>query len=228
MLRNILKIPSSDINKILGVSSVKEYLLAIVSIKNSNNIPVLNEKGIRLSFEHLCFSHYHFSYCSLAYACFNYAKFKNSSFSFSNLCGVQFGSVTILGELSFASCNFDYAILSNFKYENGGRKISFSGCSFNNTTFRNIDITQMTFEGIAKLTRVILNNVTMSLKQINFFLPFSSIEKPKIIVTEDDFNEKEIKEINSVSKEKRNGLIIGMVKEKTKFPIMDDIVIIGF
>lgn len=225
-IRNILECSPQAINKIIKDSSVKDYILGVLSIRNSHSIPLLDEQAINLCFDSLYFSEYSFSYCSLEYCCFNNAAFDNCIFEFANLRGIQLNNLTVKDRVSFNSCNFDRAYISNLKFQKDS-KIIFSSCAFNNTIFNNVDFKYFTLESILSFDNVSLTNVTLSLRQYiylyksKFTFTYQSLT---LNVSRDDFDFIEQGEVDAVPLSKRHQTIMKIISRKTS--IHDDIDII--
>lgn len=220
-IREITRCSPTTISEFINEDVVKRYILGILSIKDSSTIPFLDDSVFVIDYSYLEFNHYNFSFCNLEHKNFSNSTFKNCSFSFSNLTGSKFKNLKVLGNLSFESCNFKDTEISITKMKrNGGAKQSlftadFIGCNFDNSIFKNTDISNMNFESISSMTGAQFIEVKMNLKQLLNFSCFSVwFDKVDVYLRLSDFNEEENKKILKCERDKKEEYIIKLAKTK--------------
>ncbi len=192
-IREIIEYKTNVINNVINDEIVKNYIIGVLSIKDSKTLPFLDNSVINYDFSELLFEKYNFEFCDLSFFNFENAVLYNCFFEFSNLSYVNFSNLNIKGFSRFISCNLSNAKLKNIKFKKDEDTINpileFKGCSLDNATVADLDITKINFISIVSMIQTKFENITMNYEQLKKVGVFPVIfRKVTVILKKDEFS----------------------------------------
>lgn len=205
-IRNIIKCKSSDINELIDEDVIRRYIISILSIRDFEVTPFLNNSIIVWNFKQLIFKNYNFFYCNLEFADFSHVNLEQCIFKYSNLEHVNFDSVVFKGYTLFMNCNMNYAKIKNLEIDRGIKKqkymLELRGVSLDDTEFDNVDFRKINIKSIISMEKANIKNVKLNLEQLMMFCKFNIIcENLMVYISMDDLERREVREIEKWKKE---------------------------
>ncbi len=166
-MKDILNCDMEDINEILSNDYMNSYLKGVLSLRDSNNLPFINNEIYKWNFSDCRFSKYNFSYVDINHAYLKDVKLIDCIFVGANLSNCELVNVQIDGFINFSYADLTNVMISDVVSKNG--KVFFNYTRINGTMIIKTDIRNWIFSNIIYEGKLLLQSVKMDSSQVEFF-----------------------------------------------------------
>ena len=200
-IKQIFKCDTQEINRILLNEYMKNYLIGILRIRNSNNLQFINNDMYLLDFTGCVFDGYAFDYVDLRLVNFASSTFKRSKIENSDLTGCIFHKIDIKDIMNVSYSDLKECIFAEISKKS---KIYMNHVRVDNTIITNCDIrnwvlTNIIFVGVLKFI-----NVTLTNKQVEALsCEHTDFRDVTITIEPNIINSKDITELKKIYREKK-------------------------
>ena len=203
-IKEIIKCEEDEINNLLSSDNVRSYMLGVLSVKKSDNLPFICNSAYRWNFKKCNFIKYCFDYLDISSSDFVNSSFEQCSFCHTDLNDSLFYESVVKDRVDFSFSSLVNCTIDNlFKWKNGSEKkekksanVVIKHARVNNTTIKNSNMSEWIIENLEYTGKLYLISDTIYFKQFET-MPKESIvlKRVTIIIDENIFTSVDINQI---------------------------------